>query len=108
MEIGFHDHSFGSDMEIVENLVMDDLVVVGYELCIAEHLVVSNEIVGVVSLECVDGDLHVAADARFVATSVDSLVANVDEGLLMKHNVQFVLKCEHSDWVVDIYLILMF
>ena len=26
----------------------------------------------------------------------------------MKHYVQFVLECEHADWVVDMYLIPMF
>ena len=84
MDIGFHDQSVGSDMEIAEHLVMDDLVVVGEALYVVEHLVVSNEIVGVESLACVDGDLHVAIDVEFFVVGVDSLVADVDEGLLMK------------------------
>ena len=66
MDIGFHYYLVGSDMEIVENLVMDDLVVVGDELCVAEHLVVSNEIASVVSLACVDGDLHITIDVDFL------------------------------------------
>ena len=81
-------------MEIVEHLVMDDLVAIGGELCIAKHLVVNNEIVGVMSLACVYGDLHIAADMEFFSTnvefviaSVDSLVADVDEGLLLKHYI---------------------
>ena len=76
---------------------------------------VRNETVGVVSLECVDGDLHIVVDMEFIATDVklvaagvDSLVANVDEGFLMKPYVQFVLGCEHADWVAKMYLILMF
>ena len=99
-------------MEIAEHLVMDDPVAVGGELYVAEHLVVSNEIAG---LTCIDGGLHVgsnvefvAIDVKFVAAGVDSLVADVDEGLLLKHYVQFVLGCEHVDWVADMYLILMF
>lgn len=35
IEVDFHDHIVDSNMEIVENLVMDDLVVVGDELYIA-------------------------------------------------------------------------
>ena len=46
-EVGFHNQLVKSDREITENLVMDDLFVVGDELCIAEHLVVSNDMVGV-------------------------------------------------------------
>ena len=53
-------------MEIAEHLVMDDLVVFGDELCVAKHLVVRNEIAGVVSLACVDGNLHVDADVELV------------------------------------------
>lgn len=67
VEIGFHDHSGVSDMEIVE------------------HLVVRNETVGDVSFACVDGDIHIVVDVKFFSTSVDSLVADVD--LLMKHYV---------------------
>lgn len=74
-------------MEIVEHLVVNDLVVVGGDLYVVEHLVVSNEIVGVVSLVCVDGDLHIVVDVEFVANGVDSLIADVDEGLLLKHYV---------------------
>ena len=74
-------------MEIAEHLVIDDLVVVGGELCVAEHLVVSNEIAGVVSLACVDVNLHVVADVELVFAGVDSLVADVDEGFLVKHYV---------------------
>ena len=47
IEVGFHDQSFGSDMETIENLVMDDLVSIGGELYVVEHLVVRNEIVSV-------------------------------------------------------------
>lgn len=43
----------------------------------------SNEIASVVSLACVD--LYVAADVEFVVIGVDSIVANVEEGLLVKH-----------------------
>ena len=108
MEVNFHGQSVGRDMEIAEHLVVDDLVVVADVLYVAEHLVVSNEIASVVSLTCVDGDLHVASDPEFVVAGVHSLVADVDESLLVKHYVQFVLGCEHSDWVADMYLILMF
>ena len=81
-------------MEILEHLLMDDLVAICGELCIAKHLVVNNEIASVVSLACVDGDLHIAADMEFVASDVefvvagvDSLIADVDKGLLLKHYV---------------------
>ena len=50
MDIDFYDQLVGFDMEIVENLVVDDPVVAGDELCATEHLVLSNEIVGVVSV----------------------------------------------------------
>ena len=89
-------------MEIVEHLVIDVLVVVGGELCVVEHLVVSNEIVGFASLACVDGYLHVVFDVELVFTSVDSLVIDVDEDLLMKHYVQLVLRSEHADWMIEI------
>ena len=97
MDIGFHDQLVGSHMEVVENLVIDDLVVVGGKLCVAGHLVVSNEIARVVRLACVDGDLHVVNDVELVFASVDSLVADVNEVLLMKHYVQFVPRSEHVD-----------
>ena len=87
MDNGFHDQSVGFDMEIAEHLVVDDLVVVGDELYVVEHLVVRNEIVGVVSLACVYGDLHSAIDVEFIVVGVDSLVANVDEDLMLKHYV---------------------
>ena len=74
-------------MEIVEHLVMDDPVVVGDELCVVEHLFVSNEIFGVVILACVNGNIHVVADVDLVFASVDSLVVIVDEDFLMKHYV---------------------
>ena len=87
MDIGFHDQLVESDMETTEHLVVNDLVAVGGELCIAEH-----------GLACIDGDLHVGADVEFfvvdvgfVATGADSLVADLNEVLLMKHYVQFVL-----------------
>ena len=89
-------------MEIVEDLVIDDPIVVGGELCAAEHLVVSNEIAGVASLACVDVDLHVVADVELVFASVNSLVIDVDEDLLMKHYVQFVPRSEHANWMVEI------
>ena len=58
---------------------MDDLIAIGGELCATEHLVVSNEIVGVVRLACFDGDLHVADDVELVFAGVDSLVIDVDD-----------------------------
>ena len=66
---------------------MDDMVTVGGKLCVVENLVVSNEIFGVVSLACFDGDLHVANDVELVFTGVDSLVINVNEDFLMMHYV---------------------
>ena len=91
-------------MEIAENLVMDDPIAVGDEFCVAKHVVVRNDIARVVILACVDRDLHISIDVYFVATDVefvfagvDSLVSNVDKGLLLKHYVQFVLGCEHAN-----------
>ena len=84
MEIGFHDQLVMSKMKIVK------------------HLVVSNEIIGVVSLACVDGNLYVVADVELVFAGVDSLVADVDEGFLVKHYVQSVLGSEHADWMIEI------
>ena len=88
---------------------MDDPIAVGGELSIAEHLVVSNEIAG---LACIDGDLHVGADvefvvadAGFVAIGVDSLVANVDERLLLKYYVHFVPRSEHANWMIEILVV---
>ena len=75
VEFSFHDQSIRSDMEIIEHLVMDDLLVVGNELCIAKHLVVSNEITDVVSLACVLGDLHVTTNMGFVSINVEVVVA---------------------------------
>ena len=116
LSVGFHDQSVGSNMEIVEhlvvddpvvvgsdlyvaeNLVMDDLVAVGGDLYVVEHLVVSNEMIGVDNLAYVDGDLHITTDMEFV----DSLVVDVDEDFLMKNYVQFVLGSEHVDWMVEI------
>ena len=95
MEIGFHD-------QLVEHLVMDDLIAIGGELCVADHLVVSHEIASVVSLACVDGNLHVVADVELVFSGVDSLVIDVDEDFLMMHYVQFVLGSERADWMVEI------
>ena len=74
-------------MEIVEHLVMEDRVVVGGDLYVAEHLVVKDEIASVKSLTCIYGDLHVAANVEFFVASVDSLVADVNEVLLMKHYI---------------------
>ena len=71
IEVGFHDQLVESDMDIAEHLVMDDLVVVGNDFYIVEHLVVNNEIVGVVSLACVDGDLHVSTDMEFFDADVE-------------------------------------
>ena len=71
-------------MEIAEHLVMDDLVAIGGDLYVAEHLVVSNETTSIVILECVDGDLYIVVDMEFVIASVDSLVVDVDEDLLIK------------------------
>ena len=115
-EVGFHDQLVESDMETTEHLVMDDLVDVGGDLNVAEHLAMDDPIAigGELSiaehgLACIDGDLHVGADveffvtdAGFVATSVDSLVVDVNEGLLMKHCVQFVPRGEHANWMVEI------
>ena len=95
MDIGFHD-------QFVEHLVVDDLVVVGGELFVAKHLVVSNEILGVVSLAYVDRDLHIIADVEFIVSSIDLLISTVDEDLLMKYYVLFVPRSEHVDWMVDI------
>ena len=89
-------------MKIIEHLVMDDLVVVGDELCVVEHLVVSNEIVGIASLACVDGDLHVIPNVELGFVGITSLLIDVDEGLLVKHHVQFVPGSEHVDWMVEI------
>ena len=79
MEVGFHDQLVEFDMETAEHLIMDDLVAVGGELCIVEHLVVSNEIV---SLACIDGDLHVGADVEFVVVEdISNLVdARIEVG----------------------------
>ena len=68
-------------MEIAEHLVMDDLIVVGDELCIKKNLFVNNENAGIVSLTCADEDLHVATNMKFVAIGVDSLVVDVVEDL---------------------------
>ena len=107
--VDFHYFLAKSDMKIIEHLVVDDLDDVGDELCVAKHLVVRNEMASVVSLACVDENLHiVAANVEFFAASVESLVVDVDEGLLMKHCVQFALGCVHVDWISDMYLILMF
>ena len=91
IEVDFRDHLVGFNMKIVEHLFMNDLVVVGDELCVAEHVVVRNEIASVVILTCVDKDLHIAAhidffvvDVKFVAAGVDLLVTDVDEGLFLK------------------------
>ena len=54
-KVCFCDHLVGSDMEIAKHLVMGDLVAIGDELCVVEHLVVS--------LECVDGYLHISIEA---------------------------------------------
>ena len=62
----------------------------------------SNEIDGVVSLESVDGDLHVVANMEFFVAGVDSLVVDVDEDFLMKHYIQFILGSEHDDWMIEI------
>lgn len=87
MEIDFHVHLVEFDMDIVEHLAMDDLVVVGGDLYILEHVFVSNEIFVVVSLACVDGDLHIFIDVEFDVFGVDSLVADVNQVFLMKHYV---------------------
>ena len=46
-------------MEIAKHLVIDNLVTIGDELCVAEHLVVSNEIVRVEILAYVSEELHI-------------------------------------------------
>ena len=69
----------------------------------------NNEIVGVVSLTCVDGDLHISIDVEFVAIGLDSLVADgldslVADLVLELHDVAnmdfmvediFVAGCDH-------------
>ncbi len=102
IQICFHDQLVESGIEIVEHLVLDDLVAISGALYVVDHLVVSNDIVGVVSLACIDGDLHIIANVEFVVASVDSLVVDLDEGLLLKHYVQFVLGCEHVDQIFEI------
>jgi len=81
---------------------VDDLIAIGGELCTIEHLVVRNDIVGVVILACVDRNLHVVADVELFFASVDSLVVDVDEGFLVKHYVQSILGSEHADWMIEI------
>ena len=66
---------------------MDDLITIGGELCVVEHLIVSNEIDGVVGLACVDVYLHISIDVEFLIAGEDSLVSGVDEGFLVKHYV---------------------
>ena len=39
-------------MEIAKNLVMDDPIAIGGELCVVENFVVSNEITCIVILAC--------------------------------------------------------
>ena len=41
-------------------------------------------------------------DVELVFADVDSVVIDVDEDLLMKHYIQFVLGSEHADWMVEI------
>ena len=91
-------------MEIVEHLVMDDLVAIGDELCVVENLLVRNKIFGVESLAYVVEELHISIDMEFFVASVDSLVADVDEDLLMKHYVQFVPGSEHVHWMIEIFV----
>ena len=66
MDIGFPDQSIEFDMEIVEHLVIDDSVVVGGELCVAEHLVVRNETTSVGSLAYVAEGFHIIVDVECV------------------------------------------
>ena len=73
-----------SDTKIAKHLVVDDLVTIGDVLYVVEDLVMSSEIAGVLSLGCVDGDLHVSIDVDFIVVGVDSLVVDVDDGFLMK------------------------
>ena len=47
----------------------------------------------------------VVVDVGFVATGVDSLVADVNEGLSMKHCVQFVPGSEHDNWMIEILVV---
>ena len=89
-------------MEISKHLVVDDPIAIGGHLYVAEHLVVSNEIASVVSLACVDGNLHVVVDVELVFASVDSLVADVDEGFPAKHYIQSILGSEHANWMIEI------
>lgn len=89
-------------------MVIDDPITVDGDLYVVKHLIVSNEMVGVGSSAYVAEELHiianmefVAADMEFFIAGVDSLVVDVDEDLWMKHCIQFVLGCEHADWVAD-------
>ena len=52
-------------MEIIEHLVMDNQVVVGDELHVAEHFFVSNEIAGVGSFGCVGDGFHIFVGVDF-------------------------------------------
>ena len=63
---------------------MDDLVVVGDDLHILDHLVVRIDMVGVESFAYIIEGLHIVVDMEFVVVGVDSLVADVDEGLHSK------------------------
>ena len=67
----------------------------------------SNEIIGVVILACVVGDLHIVVDVEFFVVGVDSLVVDVDEDFLMKHYIQFIPESEHFDRVVEILVMQM-
>ena len=89
-------------MEIAEHSVVGNLVVFDGGLYVVEHLVVSNDIAGVMSLECVDGDIHVVGNVDLVFFGVISLLIDVDEGFLVKHHVQFVPGSEHVDWMIEI------
>ena len=65
---------------------MADPIAIGGDLYVIENFFVRNDIFVVVSLACVNGYLHIIVDVEFVS-SVDSLVGDVDEDLLMKNYV---------------------
>ena len=71
LDIDFNDQLVGSDMEIVEHLVMDDPIAIGGDFYVLEHLVMRNDNFGVEFLSCIDGDLHIAANMNIFAIGVD-------------------------------------
>ena len=73
-------------MEITKHLVVDDLLSIGGEVYVVNHLVMRNEIVGVDCLAYVVEGLHIYTNMEFFV-GVDSLVTIEDEDFLMKHYI---------------------